>query len=232
MQLKKLEWMATRCKPRSNNNSVNFVERIYYMLNERIVNARKSKGLTQEQLAEMTNITVRTIQRIESGQTTPRTFTLKALADALDIKFEELITETEDIKDPIPDEAPLSNMDEEEDGKHFLKMLCLSCFSYLVIPFIHFLIPARLLKKTTRQNPKIISFARKVIRVQLYWMAAFWLLMLATLAYNLIRAAYFQKTLLLNYLVPFFIMYFINAAIISTNLFRIDKTSFTANLNK
>lgn len=71
-----------------------------------------------------------------------------------------------------------------------------------------------------------------MIRIQLYWEAVFWLLLLITLAYNLTMAAYFQKSHLLNYLVPFFAMYFINAIIISISLVRIkgiDTTSKLAN---
>lgn len=36
-------------------------------ISERISLARKSKGFTQEQLTNLANVTVRTVQRIESG---------------------------------------------------------------------------------------------------------------------------------------------------------------------
>jgi len=42
------------------------------LLGKKISELRKQKGLTQEDLVEKCNITVRTIQRIESGETTPR----------------------------------------------------------------------------------------------------------------------------------------------------------------
>ncbi len=48
----------------------------------KLVDARKRKGLTQEQLADLANITVRTIQRIERGDSIPRAYTLKTLAAA------------------------------------------------------------------------------------------------------------------------------------------------------
>lgn len=192
-------------------------------LGETIVIARKNKGLTQEQLADLTNITVRTIQRIESGESNPRAYTLKTIAEALDIRFEEL--KALQSENPVP--PPVSY--NEENGRHFLQMLCLSCFTYLCIPFIHFLVPSYMLKRSTEENPKVIAFARRVLRGQLYWKSALWLIMLLTLAYNLIVAIYFKRTFMVNYLWPFFIMYFLNAVIITVSLLRIKRTDFSFN---
>ncbi len=50
---------------------------------------RKSKGLTQEEVAERCHITARTIQRIEAGGVTPRAFTIKAISEALGFDFFE-----------------------------------------------------------------------------------------------------------------------------------------------
>lgn len=188
-------------------------------LYQKIITARKKKGLTQEQLADLTNVTVRTIQRIESGESTPRSFTLKAIAAALDSSFEELTT----APDKREIQTGLRLVSNEEDSKHFLKMLCLSCFGYIVLPFVHFLIPRYILKKSTEKNPVVIAFARKVIRVQLYWKFSLWFLMLMTLAYNLSMASWSGKKYLVSYLIPFFVMYIINAIIIVTNLRRVDK---------
>lgn len=52
-------------------------------LGKRIAEYRNDSGLTQEQLAEKTNINIRTIQRIESGEVTPRAYTLKVILDIL-----------------------------------------------------------------------------------------------------------------------------------------------------
>lgn len=196
---------------------------------QKIVNARKQKGLTQEQLADLSNVTVRTIQRVESGEGTPRIYTLKEIATALDISFEELMADNSNHRLSNPINSPLTSYN--EDSKHFLKVICLSCFSYLFIPFIHFLIPTHLLKKSTEQNPTVIAFAKKMIRIQLYWKATLGFLLLATLAYNLTMATYFQKSYLLHYLVPFFAMYFINAIIIVINLVRIRKMDLSFELS-
>jgi transcriptional regulator with XRE-family HTH domain len=59
-------------------------------LGRKISELRKAKGLTQEELVEKCNLNVRTIQRIEAGEVTPRSYTIKALFEALDFKWEEL----------------------------------------------------------------------------------------------------------------------------------------------
>ena len=63
-------------------------------LGQKIAELRKEKGLTQEELVDLCNISVRTIQRIETGEVTPRSYTVKTILSALghnleDIKEEE-----------------------------------------------------------------------------------------------------------------------------------------------
>ncbi|WP_303315407.1 helix-turn-helix transcriptional regulator [Flavivirga abyssicola] len=60
-------------------------------LGKKILELRIAKGLTQEELVEKCNISVRTIQRIEAGEVTPRSHTLKAVAAALDSEFSEIV---------------------------------------------------------------------------------------------------------------------------------------------
>ena len=45
---------------------------------------RKEKGFTQEQLAEVCEVTPRTIQRIENGDVEPRAFTRNSLSNVLE----------------------------------------------------------------------------------------------------------------------------------------------------
>ena len=48
---------------------------------------RIKKGLTQEELAEQTELSARTIQRIEKGEVDPRAYSLQMIAKALDVEF-------------------------------------------------------------------------------------------------------------------------------------------------
>lgn len=56
---------------------------------------RRKKGMTQENLAELSGVTTRTIQRIEKGSVVPHIQTLKILADCLEIDPELLMDEPE-----------------------------------------------------------------------------------------------------------------------------------------
>lgn len=179
-------------------------------ISQKIIQARKQQGLTQEELAERANVTVRTIQRIESGESTPRAYTLKTLAEALGTTFEALSAA------PVEEtEAPATDAERE---KHLLRMTCLSCFSYLVIPFVHFLVPAWLLRKSDIRNPVHTRFARRVVMQQVTWVIAVNGVMLLTLGYNFIVARYFHGAFFLHYLWPFLLLYVLNAVLIWRDL--------------
>ena len=84
---------------------------------------RQKKGLTQEDLAAKTDISIRTIQRIESGEVDPRAYTLQSIAAALEVDFTVLAgSETE------ADES----MDRESNK--WLPLLHLSGLLLLIIP--------------------------------------------------------------------------------------------------
>ena len=53
----------------------------------KVAELRQQKGLTQEKLAEMCDVSSRTIQRIESGEVDPRAFTIQCLNTALEYDF-------------------------------------------------------------------------------------------------------------------------------------------------
>ena len=65
-------------------------------LGKKIVAFRKAKGFTQEELVEKCNLNVRTLQRIEAGEVTPRSSTIKLIFEALDI---EMTLQTNDLPD-------------------------------------------------------------------------------------------------------------------------------------
>lgn len=74
------------------------------MLNENIKNLRKSKGLSQEELAIKLNVVRQTVSKWENGLSVPDSSMLISLADALDTSVSELLGEvtikhdTDDIK--------------------------------------------------------------------------------------------------------------------------------------
>ena len=59
---------------------------------ENIKKYRKKKGITQDKLSKMADITYNTIIKIESGATcNPRVETLKQIADALGVSIDDLM---------------------------------------------------------------------------------------------------------------------------------------------
>lgn len=59
-------------------------------LGKKILELRKANGLTQEELVARCNINVRTIQRIEAGEVTPRSHTVRSIFAALEIDLDQL----------------------------------------------------------------------------------------------------------------------------------------------
>ncbi len=74
-------------------------------IGQKIKELRLLKGLTQEELAELTGLSVRTIQRIESGEVDPRTYTLNALAEALGVDLEVLTSKKKNANVSLSQEA-------------------------------------------------------------------------------------------------------------------------------
>jgi transcriptional regulator with XRE-family HTH domain len=67
-------------------------------LGKKISELRKAKGMTQEELVEKCNLNVRTVQRIEAGEVTPRSYTVKALFEALGYQWENQLNDEAEFK--------------------------------------------------------------------------------------------------------------------------------------
>lgn len=75
------------------------------MLNENIKRIRKSKGLSQEELAIKLNIVRQTVSKWENGLSVPDSSMLIMLADELDTTVSELLGET--ITEPTTDDLKI-----------------------------------------------------------------------------------------------------------------------------
>lgn len=128
---------------------------------------REQKNLTQEELAELSGISVRTIQRIESG-TSPKGFTLKTLAKSLQISEKDLLETTPEILKTSIDEAqiPITTSEEElETNIGLIKIINLSSLPVSFIPIVCFL-PPLVLMLVYKQKSKII---KQIISLQILW---------------------------------------------------------------
>ena len=100
-------------------------------LGRKILELRKQKGFTQEELVDQCNINVRTIQRIEAGEVTPRSFTLKTILNALGEDLENL-QEAE-----IP-HSETFNLKEDAFASFYLKLAWICGLIYFLSGFVEF----------------------------------------------------------------------------------------------
>lgn len=103
----------------------------------KISELRKQKGLTQEELVEQCNISVRTIQRIENGEVTPRSYTIKTILSALDHDLEQIQTEDSKFTKEFK-ELFLLHIDDTREAGFLIKNLNLAWISGIVYFFIGF----------------------------------------------------------------------------------------------
>jgi transcriptional regulator with XRE-family HTH domain len=132
-------------------------------LAERLKYYRKSKGLSQEELSNKTNVTVRTIQRIEKAEVNPHLNTIKLLAVALNIEVSELL--------------PLQNPKEETIKKKWLLLLHATPLLGIFIPLCNVLLPLFIWIHKREDNPVYNEHGVKVINFQIT------VLLLASLAF-------------------------------------------------
>jgi transcriptional regulator with XRE-family HTH domain len=139
----------------------------------KIIQERKSKGLTQEELADLAGITLRTIQRIEKGDTMPRGYTLKMLAKALGKPVEELaMYNLPEKAAPAPEGGdttiPATKHHSEDESQLALQWMNLSALAYLLLPFGNILLPLLLWRKK-KHIPTIRETGKKIINYQIVW---------------------------------------------------------------
>ncbi len=111
-----------------------------------LLQIREQLKLTQEELAEKSGISVRTIQRIEAGQS-PKGYTLKALIKALEVEEIDLVTV-----------APMEM--ENSEVLKWNKIINFSALPLLLIPPLNVLFPLVLMylkKQNNHLNRQVIS---------------------------------------------------------------------------
>ena len=91
-------------------------------LGQKMREARKGKSLTQQELSDLSHVSVKQIAKIEKGQMNPSFLILKALAKVLPISLDSLIN---------PDVSP------EDEGAGPMTMLYCSCPSEMRETLLH-----------------------------------------------------------------------------------------------
>lgn len=121
------------------------------LLSEKIESLRRRKGLTQEALADESSINLRTLQRIEAGETEPRGNTLRLIAQALDTPIEELL-----------DFTKIADTD-------FLQMMNLATLSFWVIPLGNLFLPLIFWVMKRDKIQGVYELGRRIINFQITW---------------------------------------------------------------
>ena len=167
-------------------------------LSEKLKELRGTKGLSQEQLSDMSGISIRTIQRIEGGKTIPTGDTLKRISTALDASIDGLV------------------IHEMKDDQGYLLLITLSAVSYILHPFLGILLPTLLWYFKRNKILRADETGRKLISFQITWQLAFFIyLALDTLTflmcynYSLAKWAELLKTQPIAYSIYFFNLFMI-----------------------
>jgi len=162
---------------------------------------REKLNLTQDELAEKSGLSVRTIQRIEAGAS-PKGHSLNALAKALEIPREQL-TETEN--------------DAETETKidyKLVKLINLSSLPFVIVPLANIAVPLLIMYGKKEVN----TLTKQIVSVQIIWtILSAVIFLLSPFIGKLIS---FQNKLVLLVLI---VSVLINISIILLNTISLDK---------
>lgn len=114
---------------------------------------RIQQQLTQEDLAALSGISIRTIQRIEKGLSSGSPHSVKALAHALQIDSKELST-------PVEQSAT-----ESPESLNIVKLMNFSILSVLILPFGNLIVPG-LIYFSNKSNEHMRSIGKRILGFQ------------------------------------------------------------------
>lgn len=181
-----------------------------------LVAIRKEKGFSQEVVAERSGISLRTIQRVERGETVPRGHTLLALATALEVAIADFQLA------PEPELGPASSPAELRSDPQFVQLLNLSALSFLLFPLLNIILPVVLWRAHKRTVQDVAEVGRRIIGFQILWQVGSFLLYLLAVAVHLLGGISSAKsTLPVSLLSILFVTYALNIGAICYNAFRL-----------
>jgi transcriptional regulator with XRE-family HTH domain len=172
-------------------------------LAQRVKELRNQKGMSQELLAETSGLSLRTIQRIENGETNPAGDTLQRLSAALNVNPDELI-----------------DWSVKED-KSYLVFLNLSALTFLFFPLLGILIPFMLWTSRKGKMKNINKLGRDLINFEITWNILLFLLPFILFLFS--KTGVLESLSLRYIFIAAGIMYLINLVFISLNTLRISQ---------
>jgi transcriptional regulator with XRE-family HTH domain len=168
----------------------------------RLKELRNQKGMSQEVLAEESGLSLRTIQRVENGETNPAGESLKRLSNALNVNPDELIDWA--IK----------------EDKKYLTFLNLSALTFLFFPMLGILVPFILWTSKKGKIKNINKLGKNLINFQITWTLILFFIPFLMFLFTKIELL---ESLTLNLIFTIIgIMYFLNLIFILLNTLRIS----------
>lgn len=180
------------------------------ILAKRVKELRNRRGLSQELLAENSGLGIRTIQRIENGETAPRGDTLRRLANALDTSPDEIIDWT------------------ISEDKGFLMALNLSSLGFILFPLLGILIPLILWISKKGKIKEVNHIGKEIMNFQITWTMVIiltYIYFIGSMYYRLSQAGDISPGVMGNPVIKFGVLgflYLYNIVLIVINTVKIE----------
>ncbi len=165
---------------------------------KKIKELRVKNGFSQEKLSELTGLTLRTIQRIENGKTTPRGHSLEKISIALNVST-ELFVKSEKQKD-----------------ESIIAMLNLSQLGFILLPPLSIIFPLIIWIKKRDKIDNLDNVGKSILNFQISWN----ILLIVIILFFFVEISGINTMITFKSLLPMFLiilLYFYNFIIIIMN---------------
>ena len=182
-------------------------------LAQKVKELRNRKGYSQEVLSEKTGLSLRTIQRIENGETEPRGDSLKRLAIVFEVSPDEIIDWT------------------IQEDKSLLVVLNLSALAFLISPIFGILFPLIIWISKKDKIRHLNEIAKDLLNFQITWTIVFFVGYMFFIIGTILKffhsfhsmTSFWTPTTLFVTLIFVGIMYLCNLTFIIVNSIRVNK---------
>ena len=178
-------------------------------LAKKIKELRIRQGFSQETLAYETNLGLRTIQRIENGESEPRGDTLQKISRVLKTSPDELLDWS------------------IEKDRGFLLLLALSPLSFLIFPLLGIIAPLVLWITKRNKIDGVDRYGKKILNFQITWgvliFLAYLLSILMALRVISVDISFFSPFAPLSLIAVLLVLYGINIVLLIVNAILIHK---------
>ena len=165
-------------------------------IGQKIKDIRKQKGLSQEELAELAKVNLRTIQRLENSENEPRGKTLHLICDVLEVNVEDILDYG------------------KQDDKGYLVIFHLSVLAFLAIPLGNIILPLILWLNKKDKIIGLQSTGANLLNFQIIWTVLSFLTIMSFAYFKIMHYGYHEYMMfsfvllyILNVILPLFFAY-------------------------